>query len=317
MAQVGFLDPTEPEVLQQLREMHPGQREDLPSLPACASYTALTSNQKFVKFLKTKICKGQAPGPSGWTGEMILPLIEDPDVMELLAYFLNDFKNGLLPKELKPYLLPANLLALKKKNSTKPRPVAVGELFYRIVTSWSVDSQSKTAADILAPINLGLGFPGGVETVVHFIHTLLTERNFGFAGIATDLSNAYNNRERKVMLETLYSFPELKSIWRLADWSYTTQTPLWLKNKKGEIVTCIPSANGVRQGCGLGALLFALSTKKIFEQTEIENKKVFSIAIMDDYYILGPPKEVLKAYRSFADRCQKDGSLNLNFDKGK
>ena len=135
MAQVGFLDPTEPEVLQQLREMHPGQREDLPSLPACASYTALTSNQKFVKFLKTKICKGQAPGPSGWTAEMILPPIEDPDVMELLAYFLNDFKNGLLPKELKPYLLPANLLALKKKNATKPRPVAVGELFYRIVTS--------------------------------------------------------------------------------------------------------------------------------------------------------------------------------------
>ena len=69
LAQVGFLDPTEPEVLQQLREMHPGQREDIPSLPACASYTALTSKQKFVKFLKTKICKGQAPGSSGWRGK--------------------------------------------------------------------------------------------------------------------------------------------------------------------------------------------------------------------------------------------------------
>ena len=46
---------------------------------------------------------------------MLLPLLEDPDVMDLLAYFLNDFKNGLLPDELKPYLLPASLLALKKK----------------------------------------------------------------------------------------------------------------------------------------------------------------------------------------------------------
>ena len=73
LAQVGFLDPTEPEALQQLRAMHPGQREDLPSVPACASYTALTSNQKFVKFLKTKICKGHSSGPSGWTGEMLLP----------------------------------------------------------------------------------------------------------------------------------------------------------------------------------------------------------------------------------------------------
>ena len=145
--------------------------------------------------------------------------------MELLAYFLNDFKNGLLPDDLKPYLLPANLLALKKKDSTKPRPVAVGELFYRIVTSWSVDSLSTTVAEILAPINLGLGVPGGVETVVHFIQTLLTEKNLGFAGIATDLSNAYNNMERKVMLETLYSLPELKSIRTISDCSYTTHTP--------------------------------------------------------------------------------------------
>ena len=200
-------------------------------------------------------------------------------------------------------------MALKKKNSKKPRFVAVGELFYRILTSWSVDSQSKNAADIWAPINIGLGVPGGVETVLHFIQTLLTEKNLGFAGIATDLNNAYNKRERTIMLAKLYSSPELKSIWRLADWAYTTHTPLWLKNQKAEIVTCIPSANGVRRGCGLGTLRFALSTKRIFEQTEIENKKGFSIAIMDDYYILGPQEEVLKAYRSFAARCQKDGSL--------
>ena len=38
---------------------------------------------------------------------------------------------------------------------------------------------------------------------------------------------------------------------------------------------------------------------------------------MDDYYILGPPEEILKAYGSFARRCQSDGSLSLNFDKGK
>ena len=94
-------------------------------------------------------------------------------------------------------------MALKKKDSTKPRPVAVGELFYRIVMSWSVDSLSKTVTDILALINLVLGVPGGVETVVHFIQTLLTERNLGFAGVATDLSNGYNNREKKIMLEIL------------------------------------------------------------------------------------------------------------------
>ena len=38
---------------------------------------------------------------------------------------------------------------------------------------------------------------------------------------------------------------------------------------------------------------------------------------MDDYYILGPPEEVLNAYNSFSQRCQTDGSLDLNLTKGK
>ena len=149
---------------------------------------------------------------------MLIPLMTEPDVMEALAFFLNDFKNGRLPVVLKEYLLPATLLALKKKDSNKPRPVAVGELFYRIVTSWSVESLSERAAQILAPIQLGLGYPGGVETALLYIATMLTEYKFNFGGIVTDLSNAYNNRERATMLKTLYSFPELKPIWKLADW---------------------------------------------------------------------------------------------------
>ena len=78
----------------------------------------------------------------------------------------------------------------------------MGELFYRIVTSWSVDTLSKTAADILAPIQLGLGVPGGVETALLFIQTLLTEINLGFACIATDLRRRIFSNYMK-----MYNFP--------------------------------------------------------------------------------------------------------------
>ena len=152
-----------------------------------------------------------------------MPLLDDSEVMEYFAFFLNDFTNGRLPDVLKNYLLPARLLALKKENSNKPRPVAVGELFYRIVTSWSVESLGETARDILAPIQLGIGERGGVEKASIFIQALLTDDNLKYPGVATDISNAYNNRERKTMLDALYAEHPLQKVWRLADWAYTTQ----------------------------------------------------------------------------------------------
>ena len=129
----------------------------------------------------------------------------------------DDFKNGRLPDVLKEYLLPVTGLALRKPDSEKPRPVAVGELFYRIVTSWSVEALASTASGILAPIQVGLGVKGGVEKANLFAQTLLTDDELGFSGVATDIGNAYNNRERNAMLNELYSYPELSSISRFAN----------------------------------------------------------------------------------------------------
>ena len=58
--------------------------------------------------------------------------------MDCFSIFISDFKNGKLPPILKLYLLPANLLALEKEGSPNPRPVAVGEMFYRLTTSLSL-----------------------------------------------------------------------------------------------------------------------------------------------------------------------------------
>ena len=47
LAQVGFLDPTDPGVLEQLKQMHPAKREEVPPCPKDASFTA----DKFLEFL--------------------------------------------------------------------------------------------------------------------------------------------------------------------------------------------------------------------------------------------------------------------------
>ena len=139
---------------------------------------------------------------------------------------------------------------IEKSGLNEAKTSGIRILFYRIVTSWSVESLGKTANSILAPIQLGITDRGGVEKASIFIQTLLTDDNLKFSGVATDISNAYNNRERKTMLDALYAHWDLRRIWRLADWAYTSPTPLWLKSPDGEIRECIPSSNGVRQGCG-------------------------------------------------------------------
>jgi len=44
---------------------------------------------------------------------------------------------------------------------------------------------------------------------------------------------------------------------------------------------------------------------------------VRTVAIVDDFYIVGPPEDVIKGYEEFEKLCIADGSLDLNRTKGK
>ena len=67
----------------------------------------------------------------------------------------------------------------------------------------------------------------------------------------------------------------------------------------------------------MGAVLFAISMKAIYEEVQKLVPGIRAIAIMDDFYMLGKPDEVLEAYEHFARLCKLDGSLFLNRSKGK
>ena len=88
-------DTADPKVREALRKLHPQQRRETPPVPPDATHATLVSNPRLQRFIKKKLCRGQAPGPSGWTGEMLLPLFRDRETMELLAFFLNVLANAL------------------------------------------------------------------------------------------------------------------------------------------------------------------------------------------------------------------------------
>ena len=72
----------------------------------------------------------------------------------------------------------------------------------------------------------------------------------------------------------------------------------------------------MRQGCGLGALLFAVSMKEISDNIQRNNPDVTMVTIMNDLYFPGKPAACLNAYKEFAAACAAKGSLEVNHSKG-
>ena len=88
------------------------------------------------------------------------------------------------------------------------------------------------------------------------------------------------------MRKALYAHEKLKPLWRIADWAYTDVTPLWLMSGDGAVCDFLHSANSMRHDCWLGALLFAVSMKEGFNETQMTNPKVKMVTILDELYFL-------------------------------
>ena len=74
--------------------------------------------------------------------------------------------SGAVPVEVVPHLCGANLLALKKKNGGL-RPIAIGEVLRRLVSKCLSFAVRSVVLDVLPPLQVGVGLPGGAEAIVH------------------------------------------------------------------------------------------------------------------------------------------------------
>lgn len=101
--------------------------------------------------------------------------------MNDFCFFLSDINAGRLSENLKAFVLPGSLLAFEKKNG-EPRPVSVGEIFYRLATGWSVLSSGSVISTILASMQMWPGMLGGVENLHLFLQALLCDSRMGHNG---------------------------------------------------------------------------------------------------------------------------------------
>ena len=115
----GGLQSVSPEVVEQLRGLHPPRSDPPPPLPDTVPHIRVDS-ELLSKIINTKLKNGSAPGPSGWTGELIALLVDDPGCLEALGVLVCDILNGSLDDPSRELIMASLLIAGPKRAGCAP-----------------------------------------------------------------------------------------------------------------------------------------------------------------------------------------------------
>ena len=168
-------DLSDPDVMEELRSLHPPLPEGslFPSLPNAAPYVHFDDDDSEIHRVLRQSNNGSSAGPSGWGGNMVSILADDSRCRTALLRLMQDLCNDNIPDSIRDLLLSSHLVAIQKPSGGL-RPIAIGELFYRIAGSIAVRRVRADATSLLAPHQFGFGLRNGCERIVHSLQHALS-----------------------------------------------------------------------------------------------------------------------------------------------
>lgn len=291
----------------ELQALHPGGVP--PELPAPTPSNQLTppfTESNFISVIRRSKWR-KAADTLGWRMDF-LKAITTKDAVDKsinLLYHLcrrMAMDTTFIPSRLKPYFFGAKLIAVKKKNGGI-RPIAIGTIFHKLISSSIMRHIKHCLPGFFAPVQFGVGFPGGTENIIHGIRNIRASSPDKIL-VSLDLSNAFNSVHRQAFIDQVKSsFPNLLP-W--VSQAYGFNSVLLARG-----CPLISSITGVRQGDPMGPFLFCLAIHPALDKI---SKLVDSLSYMDDIYLLGTPVEMVKALKSLeADFTALH--LKINFEK--
>ncbi len=190
------IPPVTPNTIKQLRELHPARKckLDIPKLPATAPKVIVVA-EDLRKLVTKHLRNGSAPGPSGWTGDLISYLVEDDEILEAIALIVSDMIDGRISDSSRKLLTACTLMGIDKKDEKTGkvrgvRPIAISDAFYRLAVLYVV-SLCEVKLQFAKSSQFGVGKPGGSERAFLRIMTAVEEGK-DFVVLKTDFKNAFN-----------------------------------------------------------------------------------------------------------------------------
>lgn len=230
----------------------------------------------------SSINREKAPGLSGWSRPLLdLVTAKESPVIALLRLLADMIRQGSAPGA--SLLCAARLIGLEKPDGGV-RPIAIGDLVYRVVTKAILTTLYQP--EMLLPSQLGVNSPGGVEPAVFLLEDAIRGDNPYKATKITsvDLKNAFNASSRAVIAGAVARYAP--TLYKTATWAYNE--PSVLVTPAGDTLA---SAEGIRQGDPLGPLLFSLGFRPTLEEIQRRLPKVILLAYLDDLYALDPDEK--------------------------
>jgi len=154
-----------------LAKLHPPASGPVPLLPGDSSMIQQIDLAVLSRLVRSSLANGSAPGGSGWTGDLILALIEDHDCLTALGVLVKDILNGALTGRARE-LLVSSILFAGKKASGGSRPIAIGEAFYKLACLYALDLVHDRVRTALGPIQFAFS-PGGPESALNILQSAI------------------------------------------------------------------------------------------------------------------------------------------------
>jgi len=186
------------------------------------------------------------------------------------------------------------LIFVSKEGKKTLRPLAIDEVFIRLVSKSINSVMSISVGEKLTPIQYGVGIKGGCEYVSHsvsmWVEEILKDPGSNKIIIRLDKKNAFNSIPRVTIRRGILKHcPEL--LWYF-DWCYGSCTRLALVNG----IVLGYSSCGVRQGDPLGPLFYCLGLDQVLFEAQERFPTVDFLYYLDDGFIHGVDEDVFHAY---------------------
>jgi hypothetical protein len=249
---LGIAELTE-DTVERLESLHP--HEDEPILRSQGP-NALVVPFNHVKKAIRKLDRESSGGISGWDAALLKVAAKEKHFLAFLHLLTTLIAKGTAPGA--QLLLGARGIALRKDLGGSIRPIAVGEMFYRIAAT-SIAYACRIPEDLL-PFQFGVGTSGGVEPMIHTIEKIMMGTG-DYTLISIDLKNAFNSIKRTHLAEAVVKLNP--GIYRFFRWAYGQHTKVLFED--GTRTHIISSQSGVRQGDPLGPYLFSLAYRPQLE----------------------------------------------------